>query len=129
MLYPFTEIANFKQRRIRAVNERSCLSYIHSPARGTGIPIRRGSGLFISLLGVWRCLREDKLNIVPRFFFYLNLSIFANPGTREAACLNLLFYEKVFTFACVCNQYIHMLCLAVPSGRFCTENVRRTSIR
>ena len=31
-------------------------------------PIRRGSGLFIYLLGVWRCLLRDKQEIIPRFF-------------------------------------------------------------
>lgn len=38
------------------------------PGNGYRYPIRRGSGLFISLIGVWRCLLEDKQEIIPRFF-------------------------------------------------------------
>lgn len=69
VLYPFKEIAKiFIQRGIRAVNERSCLSHIHISGRRNRYSIRRGSGLFISLIGVWRCLLEDKQEHHPTLF-------------------------------------------------------------
>ena len=43
------------------------------PDKGYRYPVRRGSGLFIYLLGVWRCLLEDRQEIIPRFFVYLNV--------------------------------------------------------
>lgn len=46
---------------------------ISTPRQGDiDISIRRGSGLFISELGVWRCLVKDKLNKVPRFLLFIN---------------------------------------------------------
>lgn len=39
----YKEIANFNTTKIKAVNERSCLSYIHSPTRG--FDIRYGVGV------------------------------------------------------------------------------------
>ncbi len=38
------------------------------PDKGYRYPIRRGSGLFIYLLGVWRCLLRDRQEVIPRFF-------------------------------------------------------------
>ena len=68
LLYPFKEIANFKSEKERAVNKTLMLVAYPLPDKGYRYPIRRGSGLFISLIGVWRCLLEDKQEIIPRFF-------------------------------------------------------------
>ena len=67
LLYPFKEIANFKSEKERAVKS-AHVCRISTPAKGYWYPIRRGSGLFISLIGVWRCLLEDEQEIILRFF-------------------------------------------------------------
>lgn len=60
------------------------------PDAGVEISAWRGSGLFIMEMGVWRCLNDDKLNIVPRFFF--NHSFYKTPieGTHEAHIYSML---------------------------------------
>lgn len=73
MLYPFTEIANFNQYEGKSSQrKRSCLSYIHSPTRGPD----NGQCVGVDCLFRTRRLampREDKQNIVLRFFMYLYL--------------------------------------------------------
>ncbi|MCX4289321.1 MAG: hypothetical protein OSJ46_07430 [Duncaniella sp.] len=68
MLYPSKEIANFKTTRIKAVNERSCLSNIDVPDKGTSIFDMAWEWTVYSLSGVWRCLLEINKNIILRFF-------------------------------------------------------------
>ncbi len=69
----FKEIANFQNIEGGSSQEkRSCLSYIHS-RQGESICNKAWEWTVYSMLGVWRCLLEDKLNIVPRFFFIIKL--------------------------------------------------------
>lgn len=68
MLYPPKEIANFKTDREKAVNKTLLLVAYPLPDKGYRYPIRRGSGLFIYLLGVWRCLLRDKQESFHAFF-------------------------------------------------------------
>ena len=71
LLYPIVGNRQILQSETdRQSKKRSCLPCnIHSPARGNDDKsARRGSGLFIFQMGVWRCLSDDKLTFVPRFF-------------------------------------------------------------
>lgn len=70
MLYPFSEIANFKCTKERAVKENAHACRISTPpTRGAEIFGKAWEWTVYLVQGVWRCLREDKLNIVLRFLY------------------------------------------------------------
>ena len=70
------------------------------PGKGYRYPIRRGSGLFIYLLGVWRCLLEDKQEIIPRFFRIITKRQIRNGGDTEQnnAMKKLLLFFFIYAF-------------------------------
>lgn len=51
-------------------------------------------GLFISVMGVWRCLRDDKLNYCPALFICNGLNTVSGVLTVKEN------YEKEITFQC-----------------------------
>ena len=64
----------------KAVKETLMLVVYPLPLEESIYRLRRGSGLFISVLGVWRCLSNNKLNNVLRFLYLFNQP---NSGTQE----------------------------------------------
>ena len=69
------------------------------PDKGYRYPIRRGSGLFIYLLGVWRCLLRNKQEIIPRFFvsqLTVNSGMDATPNKMLKKRLFLLVLPLAF---------------------------------
>lgn len=67
VLYPFTENSPKFNHRKESGLERSCV-FIPIPHAGMSRIDMAWGGLFISVMGVWRCLRDDKLNYCPALF-------------------------------------------------------------
>ena len=78
------------------------------PGKGYRYPIRRGSGLFISLIGVWRCLLEDRQETIPRFSC-INFLIVKSGMERQ----NSMLMAKVFKWLMV--LLIPLLSLTITS--------------
>lgn len=97
--YPFKEIASFKSEKKRAVELTLMLVAYPLPDKGYIYPTRRGSGLFISLIGVWRCLLEDRQEIIPRFFRISIKRQIRNGGDTEQTMDKLLKYLMLMLVA------------------------------
>lgn len=86
MLYPPKEIANFKNTRVKSSRQTLMLVEYPLPDKGYRYPVGRGSGLFISCLGVWRCLLRDKQEHHSTLSYINNKSQIGNGGdTRKQA--------------------------------------------
>ncbi|MDE6007380.1 MAG: hypothetical protein K2G67_07490, partial [Muribaculaceae bacterium] len=66
----FKEIANFQNIEGESSHQNAHACRISTPRQGVSIFGMAWEWTVYSMSGVWRCLLEDRQEIIPRFFVY-----------------------------------------------------------